>query len=240
MGTHANTSSRTQIGSGRIRDAIDDEVVDELIGTAIGVDRSHLNSSDELRLFWGCCSDRHAGWCAAVWHNQGVMSAPKHVPVATVGAFRPDTALPPADAWLADRPSELAADAVAGRRSGRPGPDQGYGLKLANSFHGRLHLEAGEHEHDVIAGCLPVGLKRAALYGRAPVIHDFEMAFGLFGYLDPNPAADLVDWRRGLFAAAGHHYEVQRAIADTVPDATLRMPRSGQARSAWRELLVTA
>ena len=31
-------------------------------------------------------------------------------------------------------------------------------------------------------------LARASLYGRAPVIHDLEFAYGLWGYLDPPPA----------------------------------------------------
>jgi len=168
------------------------------------------------------------------------MSAPKHVPVATLGAFRPDTALPPAGPWTTDRPAELAANAGNGRRSGRPGPDQGYGIKLVNSFHGKLELADGEHEHDVLVGILPVALKRAALYGRAPVIHDVEMALSLFGFLDPHPAPELVAFRTELFAAAGHHYELQRAIADVVPDATLRLPRAQQKASAWRELLTTA
>lgn len=168
------------------------------------------------------------------------MSAPKHVPVATLGAFRPDSALPPADAWITDRPAELAANAANGRRSGRPGPDQGYGIKLVNSFHGKLQLTEGEHEHDVLVGILPVALKRAALYGRAPVIHDVEMALSLFGFLDAQATPDLVAWRTGLFEAAGHHYEVQRAIADTVPDTTLRMDRAQQRTAAWCDLLITA
>jgi hypothetical protein len=165
------------------------------------------------------------------------MSAPKFVPVATVGAFRPDSPLPPAQEWNAERPGEITGDAPTGARMGRPGPDQGYAIKLAHMFHDKLVLSDGEHEHDVVAGCLPVALKRAALYGRAPVVHDVQMAFTLFGYLSADAPADLVAFRKEAFAAAGHHYELQRAIADLVPDETLRMNPSVQARASWRDLL---
>lgn len=152
------------------------------------------------------------------------MAAPKFVPVATTGAFRGDSSLPPAEEWTTDRPAEIRGDAPSGARMGRPGPDQGYAIKLVNLFHGKLHLTGGEHEHDVMEGVLGVALKRAALYGRAPVIHDVQMAFDLFGYMTEGAPSELVSFRSKLFEAAGHHYEVQRAIADAVPDATLRKP----------------
>jgi hypothetical protein len=151
------------------------------------------------------------------------MAAPKFVPVATVGAFRPDTALPPADGWTTDRPAEIPREAPSAPRMGRPGPDQGYAIKLVNLFHGKLELTEGEHEHDVMEGVLGVALKRAALFGRAPVIHDVQLAFDAFGYTVRDAPRELVNYRRRLFEAAGHHYEIQRAIADAVLDATLRL-----------------
>ncbi len=151
------------------------------------------------------------------------MSAPKYVPVATVGAFRVDTGLPAAAEWKSDRPAEIVGNAPTGARLGRPGPDQGFAIKLANTFHGKLHLTAGEDEHDAMAGCLGVALKRASMFSRAPVIHDLQLAFALFGYTDPKPPADLVAFRRVAFEAVGHHYELQRAIVDVVPEETLRM-----------------
>ena len=172
------------------------------------------------------------------------MSAPKFVPVSPIGAFRDGQGLPVPEGWVADRPAEIALHAPTGKQMGRPGPDQGYALKLAKSYHGKLSLEPGEHEHDVIAGCLGVALKRAAMYGRAPVKHDLEVAFTVFGFVGGfTPAAELLKLRKSVFEAAGHHYELQRAIADMVPDSTLRMtPQQvrGQAATAWRTLLVTS
>jgi hypothetical protein len=170
------------------------------------------------------------------------VAAPKYVPVAPVGAFRVTEELPVPDSWLPTRPAELGTTPPTGRLMGRPGPDQGYALSLARRFEGQLALAEGEHEHDVIAGCLGVALKRAALFGRAPVIHDLELAFSLFGFLGGTLASDLRTFRGKLFQSAGHHYEQQRAIADLVPESTLRMT-PGQVKSAlgtgWRKLLAT-
>lgn len=169
------------------------------------------------------------------------MAAPKFVPVAPLGAFRDAEGLPVPESWRPTRPAELGVSAPTGRMMGRPGPDQGYALSLARRFHGQLGLLEGEDEHDVVAGCLGVALKRASLYGRAPVVHDLELAFSVFGFLGGTVVDDLRTFRRKLFQSAGHHYEQQRAIADLVPDATLRMTPAEvkQALAAgWRKLLV--
>lgn len=172
------------------------------------------------------------------------MSAPKFVPVAPVGAYREGTGLPPAQEWRADRAAEIRGDAPTDDRLGRPGPGQGYAIKLAHLFSDRLHLTPGEHAHDVIDGCIGVANKRAALFGRSPVVHDLEVAFRVFGYLDDDAPHELVSQRKALFEAAGHHYEVQRQIADLVPDSTLRMTPTAVAlsvgRGEWRSLLSTS
>ena len=91
-------------------------------------------------------------------------------------------------------------------------------------------------------GCVGVALKRASLFGRAPVIHDLTVAFTVWGFLDPSPPAELVSLRRGLFegAANQNHYPQQRAIVDAVPESTLRLTPEQVAeryRSDWRSLL---
>ena len=139
-----------------------------------------------------------------------------------------------------ERPADLKAFQPRGRGFGNPGPDQGYGLKLARRFDGRMQLQPGEHAEDVVAGCLGIALKRAAAFGRAPVIHDFELAFGLFGFLDKAPA-DLVERRRKLFAGAAHHYWDQRNVCDTVSDEALLLTPAAVREKAlsgtWPELL---
>jgi hypothetical protein len=80
------------------------------------------------------------------------------------------------------------------------------------------------------------------LYSRAPVVHDVDIAFTIWGYYDEQPPAELTARRAELFEGVGnvnHHYAAGRVIADLVPEATLRMTPD-QVRAAyparWREL----
>jgi hypothetical protein len=169
------------------------------------------------------------------------MPQPDYVPLSRVDEVRPAERMPPAERWVADRPAEVwTKGAPQGRRLGAPGPDQGFGLKLARRLVDRLQLAEGEHAEDAVAGCLTVGLKRAARFGRAPVIHDMELAYTLWGFLGSAPA-DLVEHRKPLFQACAHDYFQQRDIADAVPDTTLALtPAQVRDRLAdWRGLIST-
>ncbi len=170
------------------------------------------------------------------------MAQPEYVPIDADDRVRPVERLPVPDRWVPDRPGEIKGVGIpTGKRFGTPGPDQGYGLKLARSFveSGKLVLAEGEHAEDAVAGCLGVALKRASMFGRAPVIYDFELAFALFGFLDAAVPRELVEFRKPLFQAASHHYWDQRGIVDHVPDSTLRMqPADVRSRVGdWRTLL---
>ena len=155
------------------------------------------------------------------------MSAPSHVPVSPVAKVRTYSSPPWRDrSWVADRPGDLdGAGQPQGERFGVPGPDQGYAYKLVSQFASRLRLQAGEHLDDVTAGVVAVATKRSALFGRAPVMHDLAVGYGVFGYLNDNPAAKLVALRSKLFTEVSnpHHYRELRAVADAVPEATLRL-----------------
>ena len=63
----------------------------------------------------------------------------------------------------------------------------------------------------------------------------------MWGFFDSNPPDDLVEARAKLFTGVSnvHHYAEGRAIADMVPEATLRMtPTQVTAASpiSWRSL----
>lgn len=172
------------------------------------------------------------------------MAAPEFVPVDPTDrprSYRSPDVVP--DTWAADRPGELTGRQPHGRRLGFQGPDQGYGMLLAERFRDRLHLAAGEHADDAVAGCLGVALRRASMVGRAPTVHDLTVAFTIWGFLDPSPPADLVALRRGLFEGVGHvshHYLEGRAIVDHVPEATLRKPHQEVQAAypgSWRDLV---
>lgn len=171
-----------------------------------------------------------------------VMPQPDFVPDAKADHVRVTERLPVPDSWITDRPGEITGTRQpTGPQLGSAGPDQGFGLKLANSFLSKLELQPHEHAADAVAGAIPVGLKRASIFGRAPVIHDFTFAFTLFGFLGEAPA-DLLEMRKLLFSEASHHYETQREIADSVPESTLRLqPEQVRAQLlSWRSLLTLA
>ncbi len=172
------------------------------------------------------------------------MAAPQHVspPVTDQSrSYRSPDHVPAS--WRGGRPAELDGGQPNGARLGNPGPDQGYGLILAKRLTPSLRLHAGEHAADAVQGCLGVALRRASLFGRAPIIHDFTIAFTIWGFLDLTPPAELVALRMELFEGVGHvahHYGEARDIVDRIPEATLRMsPAQVQAAypAQWRDLI---
>lgn len=167
------------------------------------------------------------------------MAAPDYVPRPKAQKARVYESPPwSGDSWMPDRPADLPAGQPLGPRMGYPGPDQGYILKLARRFEGTLALAEGEHEADAIAGCTAVGLKRASLFSRAPVIHDLTVAFTIWGFLTEAPP-ELVALRKPLFeeVSALHHYSELRRIVDLVPVAVLKLSPAEvaqQAQADWR------
>jgi len=172
------------------------------------------------------------------------MAAPEYVP--TRPADRPRTYTSPAhvpEPWKPERPGDLAGRQPRGPQLGFPGPDQGYGLLVANRFRDRLQLTPGESADDAVTGCLGIGLRRASMFGRAPVVHDFTIAYTIWGFLDPAPPADLVALRRSKFEGLAntlHHYAELRGLVDSIPEATLRHLHQqvlADYPARWRELL---
>lgn len=168
------------------------------------------------------------------------MSAPEYVPHGLVDRPRRGEPLPAPRGWVARRPGDLPGRQPAGPKFGSPGPDQGYVLRLLPLFDDRL-LAGDHHRHDVDAGAVAVALKRASIFGRAPVVHDLEVGYRVWGFLD-EPAAELVSARRDLFDGADHSYRKRRQIAASVPQEALRLPPGVVAerhRTDWRSLLAT-
>ena len=146
-------------------------------------------------------------------------------------------------AWTPDHPGEIEGFQPEGPQLGAQGPDQGFALHIAAQLRPKLHLQQGEHADDAIQGCLGVALRRASLYSRAPVVHDLDIAFTIWGYYDAQPPSELVALRAGLFEGlrhVGHHYTEARVVADMPPESTLRMTPA-QVASAypgdWRSLV---
>ena len=168
------------------------------------------------------------------------MAQPEFVPIVIHDRIRVGERLPPVHHGVVDRPGMLRGGQPTGQQLGVAGPDQGYALKLASHLQPRLVLTLHEHAEDAIAGCVEVGLRRASLYGRAPVVYDVELAFALFGFLGGAPE-DLIAFRRPLFEEVAHMYTERRAIIDLVKDSTLRLTPAEVSRAVaageWRPLL---
>jgi hypothetical protein len=172
------------------------------------------------------------------------MAAPKFTPVSPVDDARgyesPDH-IP--TGWTNNRPGDLRGRQPQGALLGYQGPDQGYALALAGRLRDDLHLQKGDDADDALAGVTAIGLRRASLFGRAPVIHDLRIGATMWGFLDADPPDELVWLRRRLFeglANVAHHYGALRALVDSVPESTLRMtPEQVQTAypAQWRDLL---
>ncbi|MHB1929186.1 MAG: hypothetical protein ACYDEN_02465 [Acidimicrobiales bacterium] len=167
------------------------------------------------------------------------MTQPDYVPVRPSDRVRPSGRLSLPGAWHQDRPGEvLDLTPPTGARFGTAGPDLGYGLKLAKRLQPRLLVLESEDVEDVVAGCFACGARRSATFGRAPVIHDFEWAYTLWGYLGPAPA-ELVAARVPAMRGAAHDYWQQRSVVDAVTDeAMVLTPAQVAARiGEWRSFL---
>jgi len=171
------------------------------------------------------------------------MAAPEYVPIKPMDDVRAYESPPRRPgSWLAQRPGDLKWQQPRGNRFGNMGPDQGYGLVLAKRFADEIRIGSNERMEDVLSGALAVALKRASLLGRAPLIHDFTVAYTVWGFLDEHPDAELVEIRRQAFeeVALQAHYRERQRIAAAVPEAVLRQPHAAivdQHARDWRALL---
>jgi hypothetical protein len=183
-------------------------------------------------------------WLAAAraTYDRDTMAAPKFAPAGPRESqyYSSPDVVP--DQWSPERPGVVEGLQPVGPRMGAQGPDQGFALTIAARRSANVKLQARERLDDAVRGCLGIALRRASLFSRAPVVHDVDIAFTIWGYYDATPPAELVARRAELFEGVGnvnHHYAEARAIADLVPESTLRMTPD-QVRAAypsrWREL----
>jgi hypothetical protein len=155
------------------------------------------------------------------------MAAPKFVPSDPLEDPRTYASPPYVPApWRPDRPAAILGRQPTGERLGAQGPDQGYALLLAERLRGRVKVTPGERVDDALQGGILIGLRRASLFGRAPIIHDLTIGLTVWGFLDDSPPHELVAYRKPRFEGIAdtlHHYAEGRAVADQVPEATLRL-----------------
>jgi hypothetical protein len=171
------------------------------------------------------------------------MAAPDYVPTKAAQPVRTYSSPPRRpDGWRADRPGDLLGRQPAGVALGSQGPDQGYLLTLAERVRDRLVLHGGESADDALSGASSVGLKRASLFGRAPMMHDLTVGLTVWGFLDDKAAKALLELRHSMFeeCSSPHHYGKLRAIADAVTATTLHQPHQAiidQYQDGWTQVI---
>lgn len=173
------------------------------------------------------------------------MSTDPYVATALDGAPRqepnlaPGVHYPPARPWRADRPGDLSGGQPSGDLLGSPGPNIGYALSLIARARDRMALAPHEHFEDAAAIVGELAMKRAASYGRAPVMADVECAMLLLGYqggVDP----PFAKWRVHAVEGAHEDYPRRRALCDAANLDALRLapsalaPRATELRAAFQ------
>jgi hypothetical protein len=150
----------------------------------------------------------------------------------------PGLAPPPARYWRANRPGDVHGVPEEGSLLGTPGPNVGYAYTLAGRVRDRLRLSPFEHADDAVAVIAEIAGKRAAKFGRAPVMVDVDVAIALLGY-DGLADEQFVELRSRLVHEAAHDYIRRRAMVDAVPDwlLPLRMAEVLERVDAWRSQL---
>jgi hypothetical protein len=117
---------------------------------------------------------------------------------------------------------------------GSPGPNVGYALTLAARLRDRLALAPHESADDAVSVIAEVAMRRAAMFGRAPVKPDVDLAVALLGY-DGSASPEVAAARSHAVHHAEHDYVTRRGVVDLVPGDLLLAPvAEAQAAADWR------
>jgi hypothetical protein len=120
-------------------------------------------------------------------------------------------------------------------RSGRPGPDGGYGFLLAHCLETHLVLGAHDRPEDARWAVATIGVRRAGLAGRAPLAPDVQVGRAVLGY-DGDASEALVEWRTHRLWDIARDPYVQQWLGDLVQagiDLTRREPPSRDEIERW-------
>lgn len=144
------------------------------------------------------------------------MATPPYVPVAPgQEPLRGDLQHFPPPRRPAVRPAEITGPQPRGPGLGTRTPDAGYALLLARRLVDRVQLAERERLDDALWAGAIIGMKRAGLVGRGPLLADVELGLAILGYLGGAPD-DMVAWRQHHLFGLDRNYHLQRAVADRV------------------------
>ena len=179
-------------GTGAVTRVLIDSTDGERAWTTIGVSREHHRGvvAGPRRLARLRPAPRRAEYDSA-----DAMAAPSTSRSPTTS--RASYESPPTTCPTRGRPTARRGSTgrqPAGAALGYQGPDQGYALHAGRALRGRARAAARASTTTTPSrGCLGVALRRASLFGRAPVIHDLTVAFTIWGFLDRRPPTELVE-----------------------------------------------
>ena len=149
----------------------------------------------------------------------------------------PGLALPPARDWRADRPGDLGRARPPERRAARPARVRTSATRTRSRRGRRTGSASSPHEHadDVDRGVAEIAGKRAAPFGRAPVIGDIDVAIALLGY-DGTADDAFVELRARLVHDAAHDYTAPARARRRGPRGAPAPARPALAErvAAWR------
>jgi hypothetical protein len=153
----------------------------------------------------------------------------------------PGVALPPASQWRASRPGDLGPAQPEGELFGSPGPNVGFAYTLTEKAASTLQRGPHERLEDVVPVVAELAGRRAARFGRAPVLADVQRASAALGY-DGSADPSWVDARTRLVHEAGHSYARRRALVASVPERVLVGSAADLPGAAgeWRAQMVSA
>ena len=138
--------------------------------------------------------------------------------------------------WRAHRPGdESRSRSRTASSSARPGPNIGYALTLAHRARDRFALAPHEHVEDAVGVVGELAMKRAASYGRAPVMPDVECAMLVLGY-QGGCASRLRRVARDDVEGAHHEYARRRVLVRRRRRSTRSASRRGARRSRVEEV----
>lgn len=141
---------------------------------------------------------------------------------------------PPARRARTGRVGDLGSGQPDGPLLGSPGPNIGYALTLAARVRDRLALAPHESADDAVSVIAEVAMRRAAMFGRAPVKPDVDLAIALLGY-DGSASLEVAVARSHAVHHAEHDYATRRGVVDLVTCDLLRAPADDpDAAADWR------
>ena len=121
-----------------------------------------------------------------------------------------------------------------------PGPNVGYAYTLAERV-ARTGCGSARTStlDDAVAVVAEIAAKRAAIFGRAPVIDDVDVAIDAARLRRRRPTTPSSRSVRSSCTSAAHEYLRRRTMVDAVPESLLRkrMAEVAESVDAWRSQL---